>query len=66
MKIIKETATIYLISVIFSFANAHPIIFHQKIEHINYYDLHFLLLACIVLLFVLISSSTIKNDEEKY
>ena len=66
MKIIKKTAMIYLISVIFSSANAHPIIFHQKIEHINYYDLHFLLLACIVFIFVLISSSKIKNDEKKY
>jgi len=66
MKIIKKTAMIYLISVIFSSANAHPIIFHQKIEHINYYDLHFLLLACIVFIFVLLSSSKIKNDEKKY
>ncbi len=57
---------IYLISIIFSSANAHPIIFHQKIEHINYYDLHFLLLACIVFIFVLLSSSKIKNDEKKY
>tara|TARA_Y100001970_G_scaffold276451_1_gene379163 strand:- start:1864 stop:2064 length:201 start_codon:yes stop_codon:yes gene_type:complete len=66
MKIIKKTIMIYLISIIFSSANAHPIIFHQKIEHINYYDLHFLLLACIVFIFVLLSSSKIKNDEKKY
>ena len=55
MKIIKKTAMIYLISVIFSSANAHPIIFHQKINRIDYIDLHFLLLACIVFMFVLIS-----------
>mgnify|MGYP001207156810 FL=1 len=66
MKIIKKTAMIYLISIIFSSANAHPIIFHQKINRIDYIDLHFLLLACIVFIFVLISSSKIKNDEKKY
>ena len=66
MKIIKQTIMIYLISVIFSYTNAHPIIFHQKIYHINYYDLHFLLLACIVFIFILISSSKIKNNEKKY
>ena len=66
MKIIKQTIMIYLISVIFSFANAHPIIFHQKINRIDYIDLHFLLLACIVFIFVLLSSSKIKNDEKKY
>ena len=66
MKIIKKTAMIYLISVIFSSANAHHIIFHQKINRIDYIDLHFLLLACIVFIFLLISSSKIKNDEKKY
>ena len=63
MKIIKTTVMIYLISVFFSNINAHPIIFHQKIDHIN---LYFLLLACIVLKFVLINSSTIKDNEKKY
>ena len=66
MKIIKQTIMIYLISVIFSSTNAHPIIFHQKIDRIDYIDLHFLLLACIVFIFVLLSSSKIKNDEKKY
>ena len=66
MKIIKKTIMIYLISIIFSSANAHPIIFHQKKEYIDYIDLHFLLLACIVFIFVLLSSSKIKNDEKKY
>ena len=63
MKIIKTTVMIYLVAGFFSSINVHPIIFHQKKDHI---DLYFLLLACIVLLFVLISSSTIKNDEKKY
>ena len=66
MKIIKKTVMIYLISVISSSTNAHPIIFHQKINRIDYIDLHFLLLACIVFIFILISSSKIKNDEKKY
>jgi len=39
MKIIKKTVMIYLITVIFSSANAHHIIFDQKIDHV---DLHFL------------------------
>ena len=63
MKTIKKTIMIYLISVIFSSANAHPIIFHQKIDHA---DLYFLLLVCIIFIFVLMSSSKIKNDEKKY
>ena len=63
MKIIRSTVVIYLISGFFSSTIAHPIIFHQKIDHI---DLYFFLLACIVLIFALISSSTIKNDEKKY
>ena len=66
MKIIKKTVIMYLVSVIFSSANAHPIIFHQKINHIDYIDLHFLLLACIIFIFVIISSSKIKNNEKKY
>ena len=66
MKIIKKTVIMYLVSVIFSSTNAHPIIFHEKKEYIDYIDLHFLLLACIVFIFVLLSSSKIKNDEKKY
>tara|TARA_B100000029_G_scaffold463292_1_gene496461 strand:+ start:3692 stop:3883 length:192 start_codon:yes stop_codon:yes gene_type:complete len=63
MKIIKKTVMIYLITVIFSSANAHHIIFDQKIDHV---DLHFLLLVCIIFIFVSMSSSKIKNDEKKY
>ena len=66
MKIIKKTVIMYLVSVIFSSTNAHPIIFHEKKEYTDYIDLHFLLLACIVFIFVFISSSKIKKDEKKY
>ena len=41
MQLIKKSLMIYLISLIFSSTNAHPIIFHQKIDHVHYVDLFF-------------------------
>ena len=61
MQLIKKTTMMYLISIIFSSTNAHPIIFHQKIDHIHYVDLFFVLLTCIVFIFVLLSLSKFKK-----
>ena len=66
MQLIKKSLMIYLISLIFSSTNAHPIIFHQKIDHVHYIDLFFVLLICVFFILVILNSGKIKHDEKKY
>ena len=66
MQLIKKSLMIYFISLIFSSTNAHPIIFHQKIDHVHYDDLFFVLLICVFFIFVILNSGKIKHDEKKY
>ena len=66
MQLIKKSLMIYLISLIFSSTNAHPIIFHQKIDHVHYVDLFFVLLICVFFILVILNSGKIKHDEKKY
>ena len=62
----KETIMSFIFLFIFSSANAHPIILHQKINYINYIDLFLILLMFVTCTILFTNSGKIKNDEKKY